>query len=627
MKLNKVVVGVLLATGVASVYAGEFRPAANQANKISGQYIVGFKDNSITEMMTKAGASNAQAIDMMADNLSLKYLGRVERTYKKAMKGGVFNLSEKDARRLANDPRVLFVEEDQIFSINATQNNATWGLDRIDQRSLPLSNSYTYNNSASNVNAYIIDTGVLNSHSDFGGRASSGIDTVDNDNDATDCNGHGTHVAGTVASSTYGVAKSAKIIGVRVLNCQGSGTNSGVIAGIDWVAQNHVKPAVANMSLGGGASSATDSAVANLVNAGVTVVVAAGNDNSNACNYSPAREPSAITVGSTTSSDARSSFSNYGTCLDIYAPGSSITSTWSNGGTNTISGTSMASPHVAGIAALYLADNPNATPSQVEQAIEIAATAGIVSDARSGSPNLLAYSFFDGPPPPPPTDNVLQNGVAKSSLSGSTGDQQFFTMVVPAGATNLSFQTSGGSGDADLYVRFGSQPTTSTYDCRPYLNGNNETCNISNVQAGTYHVMLRAYSSYSGVSLVGSYTTGGGGGGTDSVTNDTNVTISDFATVSSSVNVSGRSSIGDIDIAVDIKHTYIGDLIVKIIAPDGKSATLHNRTGGSADNINQTYSISASAVGNSGNGTWRLQVQDQAGGDTGYIDSWTLTFK
>ena len=627
MKLNKVVVGVLLATGVASVYAGEFRPAANQANKISGQYIVGFKDNSITEMMTKAGASNAQAIDMMADNLSLKYLGRVERTYKKAMKGGVFNLSEKDARRLANDPRVLFVEEDQIFSINATQNNATWGLDRIDQRSLPLSNSYTYNNSASNVNAYIIDTGVLNSHSDFGGRASSGIDTVDNDNDATDCNGHGTHVAGTVASSTYGVAKSAKIIGVRVLNCQGSGTNSGVIAGIDWVAQNHVKPAVANMSLGGGASSATDSAVANLVNAGVTVVVAAGNDNSNACNYSPAREPSAITVGSTTSSDARSSFSNYGTCLDIYAPGSSITSTWSNGGTNTISGTSMASPHVAGIAALYLADNPNATPSQVEQAIENAATAGIVSDARSGSPNLLAYSFFDGPPPPPPTDNVLQNGVAKSSLSGSTGDQQFFTMVVPAGATNLSFQTSGGSGDADLYVRFGSQPTTSTYDCRPYLNGNNETCNISNVQAGTYHVMLRAYSSYSGVSLVGSYTTGGGGGGTDSVTNDTNVTISDFATVSSSVNVSGRSSIGDIDIAVDIKHTYIGDLIVKIIAPDGKSATLHNRTGGSADNINQTYSISASAVGNSGNGTWRLQVQDQAGGDTGYIDSWTLTFK
>ncbi|HEY9031410.1 MAG TPA: S8 family peptidase [Kangiella sp.] len=505
MKLNHIVAGVLLATGATGVYAGEFKTASVPSKAIKGQYIVVLKDDAVAQNMGQF-SSNAseQAIQMMTENLSRKYQAQVQRTYTRALKGGTFTLSEKAAQKLAQDPNVLLVEEDQIVSLNATQNNATWGIDRVDQRNLPLSGTYTYNTTASNVNAYIIDTGILNSHSEFGGRSVSGIDTVDNDNDATDCNGHGTHVAGTVGGSTYGIAKSVNLIGVRVLNCSGSGTLSGVIDGIDWVANNHTKPAVANMSLGGGASSSIDTAVANLVSAGVTVVVAAGNDNSSACNYSPAREPSAITVGSTTSSDSRSSFSNYGSCLDIYAPGSSITSAWSNGGTNTISGTSMASPHVAGVAALYLADNPTATPSQVDTAITDAATPGVVSDAKSGSPNLLLYSLFDGtPPPPPPPGDELENGVSVT-FSGAQYSETDYTFEVPSAASNVSFDMSGGTGDADLYVKFGSEPTTSSYDCRPYRNGNNESCDFS-AQTGTYYVMVRGYTSFSNVSLVATH--------------------------------------------------------------------------------------------------------------------------
>ena len=507
MKLTKVVTGVLLATGAIGVQAGEFKTAQVPSNAIKGQYIVVLKDDVVQENEGLfASQANLKAVQMVNDQLSNKYQARVTRTYKTVLKGGVYKMSADQAQKLAQDPSVELVEEDQMMSINATQNNATWGLDRTDQRNLPLSGTYTYNTTASNVNAYIIDTGILNSHSDFGGRSFSGIDTVDNDGDATDCNGHGTHVAGTVGGSTWGIAKNVTLYGVRVLGCNGSGSNSGVIAGMDWVADNHVKPAVANMSLGGGASSATDSAVQRMTNAGITTVVAAGNDNSNACNYSPARAASAITVGSTTSSDSRSSFSNYGNCLDIYAPGSSITSAWSNGGTNTISGTSMASPHVAGVAALYLAENPNASVSQVTQAITDAATPNKVSDAKSGSPNLLLYSIFDGstpPPPPPPGGGELENGVAES-ISGAQGSETDFTFEVPSSATSVDFQMSGGSGDADLYVKFGSAPTTSSYDCRPYRNGNNESCNF-NAQAGTYYVMVRGYSSYSGASLVANH--------------------------------------------------------------------------------------------------------------------------
>ena len=428
MQYHKIAAGILLAVGVVSAQAGEFRSAANQEKKIQGQYIVAFKDSSINEAMKANRSSKAQSIKTMADQLGLKYLARVDRTYHKVLAGGVFSMSEKDAKRLVNDPNILFITEDEVVSINAVQNNPTWSLDRIDQRGLPLDNSYSYNTLASNVSAYIIDTGVFVGHPEFEGRAFSGPDFIDNDNDSDDCHGHGTHVAGTVASSTYGVAKQANIYGVRVMSCVGSGSISGIISGIDWVAQNHVKPAVANISIGSSVNSTFNNAVASLVSSGVVTAVSAGNRNDDACNQSPASEPTAITVASTTSSDARSSFSNFGSCVDIFAPGSDITSTWLGGGINTISGTSMAAPHIAGIAALYLASNPSATPSQVEQAIKNSATTGVVSDAQ-GSPNLLAYSIVDGTPPPAPSielttsvDSKGPNDTITLNWSGATSN-------------------------------------------------------------------------------------------------------------------------------------------------------------------------------------------------------------
>ena len=320
----------------------------------------------------------------------------VRHEYNSALKGFAADMSENDAARIARDPRVAYVEQDQVMSINATQTGATWGLDRIDQRSLPLSGSYSYNNTGSGVKVYIIDTGILTSHNEFGGRATSGFDAVDG-GAADDCNGHGTHVAGTVGGGTYGVAKGVSLVAVRVLNCSGSGTTSGVVAGIDFVTANHTSgAAVANMSLGGGASTALDNAVANSIADGVTYAVAAGNSNRDACQFSPARTATAITVGATTSSDSRASYSNYGRCLDIFAPGSSITSAWytSNTAAASISGTSMASPHVAGVAALYVQSNPGASPAQVRDALVGNATTGAVKSPGRNSPNALLFSNY-----------------------------------------------------------------------------------------------------------------------------------------------------------------------------------------------------------------------------------------
>jgi subtilisin family serine protease len=325
----------------------------------------------------------------------------VTHVYRHALKGYAARIDESQLGALQADGRVAWIERDQVVSIETTQSGATWGLDRIDQRDLPLSGSFTSNNTGTGVTAYVIDTGIRITHLEFGDRAFDGRDTVDNDDVAEDCHGHGTHVAGTIGGATYGVAKGVKLVAVRVLNCSGSGTWSGVIAGIDWVIDDHDPgPAVANMSLGGGASDAVDTAVRNAIADGITFAIAAGNSNADACRYSPARVGEALTVGATTNSDAKASYSNWGKCLDLFAPGSSITSAWrtSDTATNTISGTSMATPHVAGVAALHLHGSPGSTPTQVADALEDRATpdkvTGLHPKRNKGTPNLLLFTDY-----------------------------------------------------------------------------------------------------------------------------------------------------------------------------------------------------------------------------------------
>jgi len=359
-----------------------------QSHKIENSYIVVLDDAVVGETGRNSIAS------YIASDMAGAYKGKLKHIYQNAINGFSVEMSEADAERLSEDFRVKFVEEDGVITADVTQNNPPWGLDRIDQRNRPLSGTYTYNWTGSGVRAYVIDTGIRTSHTQFGGRASNVFDAFGGS--GADCNGHGTHVSGTIGGSTYGVAKSALLRGVRVLDCNGSGSNSGVIAGVDWVRNNHIAPAVANMSLGGGVSAALDTAVNNLSNANVTIAVAAGNSNANACNSSPARAANAITVGSTTTTDARSSFSNFGTCLDLFAPGSGILSAWfsSNTATATLSGTSMASPHVAGVAALYKQANPSASSTTIRNAIVNNATTNVVTNAGTGSPNRLLYSLF-----------------------------------------------------------------------------------------------------------------------------------------------------------------------------------------------------------------------------------------
>lgn len=320
--------------------------------------------------------------------------------YTHALRGYATRLDASQVRSLRADRSVAMVVADGIATIDETQTGATWGIDRIDQRKLPLTGTFTYSNTGAGVTAYVIDTGVRVSHLEFGGRARSGWDFVDNDSDASDCNGHGTHVAGTIGGTTYGVAKGVDLVAVRVLDCAGSGSWSGIIAGIDFVTAEHQagEPAVANMSLGGGANLAVDLAVKNSIADGVAYAVAAGNSNAPACQYSPARVPEAMTSGASTIGDAKASFSNWGSCMDWFAPGQAITSAWrtSDSATNTISGTSMASPHTAGVAALYLESNPAAAPATVHKSIASTATTrritGLDRRSQPGTANLLLFT-------------------------------------------------------------------------------------------------------------------------------------------------------------------------------------------------------------------------------------------
>ncbi|KAK1182874.1 S8 family peptidase [Streptomyces sp. NBS 14/10] len=352
------------------------------ADAVKGSYIVLLK-----------GGKSIKAQNTGKD-LAERYGGTLRRSYDSAVNGfSASGLTQTEAKRLAADPAVAKVVQNHRFTIDATQDNPpSWGLDRIDQADTEGDKKYTYPDSAGEgVTAYVIDTGVRISHKDFGGRATSGFDAIDNDDDANDGHGHGTHVAGTIAGADHGVAKKAKIVAVRVLDDQGSGTTEQVVAGIDWVTENHKGPSVANMSLGGTVDEALDAAVQKAIDSGVTFGVAAGNESTDASKGSPARVKDAITVASSTDADEQSDFSNYGDIVDIYAPGSDITSDWNTGddATNTISGTSMATPHVVGAAAVYLAGHPDAKPADVAKALTEGATPDKISNPGTGTPNKL----------------------------------------------------------------------------------------------------------------------------------------------------------------------------------------------------------------------------------------------
>lgn len=499
-----------------------------EAGTMKDHYIVVMKDGSTTT----------------SDALAGKVGGAVSARFSSTVKGFSGTMSATAARRLAADPAVAYVEQDRIVKVEATtQTGATWGLDRIDQQALPLNGSYTYG-PASNVTAYIIDTGLRAGHSEFGGRARSGYDFVDKDADSADCQGHGTHVAGTVGGATYGVAKDVKLVGVRVLDCQGSGSYSQIIAGVDWVTKNAVKPAVANMSLGGSAGSTLDEAVKKSIASGVTYAVAGGNDSANACTKSPARLPEAITVGATDSKDARAGFSNFGSCLDIFAPGVNILSSAnsSNTGTTKMSGTSMATPHVAGAAALYLAGHPAATPAQVRDALVNGAVNGVVTGAGSGSPNKLL------------------NTTALIAAPDTTPTTPPATPTTPPTTPTTPTTT----------------PTTPVA-CAPVSNG-------------------------------------------------TDVFIADRAVVTSKVtvaNCAGTAAKAS-TVKVSVRHADRGDLRVDLIAPDGTSYKLKSSiSGDNVRNLNATYTVDLSSE--TRNGVWTLKVSDIFAGDTGTLDSWTLT--
>ncbi|SCL16187.1 Serine protease, subtilisin family [Micromonospora rhizosphaerae] len=474
---------------------------AGGATAVADSYIVVLKDSAVAPARVAA----------TAQRLTARHGGTVARTWRTALRGFELRVGARAAARIAADPAVAFVEQNHTVSIAGTQTNPpSWGLDRIDQRNLPLDSSYTYPNTASNVRAYIIDTGVLYGHNDFGGRAVSGFDAVDGGS-ADDCNGHGTHVAGTVGGSSYGVAKGVQIVGVRVLNCQGSGTNAQVVSGIDWVTANAVRPAVANMSLGGSANSSIDTAVTNSINSGITYAVAAGNgdifgNRQNACNFSPARVASAITVGATQNNDAAASFSNYGTCVDILAPGVNITSAWytSNSATNTISGTSMATPHVAGAAALVLSANPSWSPQQVRDSLVNNATPNVVTNVGTGTPNRLLY-VVNGSPPPPTNDFSL----AVSPTSGSTAAGGSVT------ATVTTATTSGSAQSVSLSASGLPAGASASFNPSTVTSGGSSTLTITtsaSTPAGTYAVTVSGTAASGTKTATYSLTVSGTGG-------------------------------------------------------------------------------------------------------------------
>ena len=455
---------------------------------VPGQYVV---------VLAPLAMGEPEDVPALAEALASKHGGQVLQVYQKALRGFSVRMTEAQAIELARHPAVASIEEDAVVRDSLVQSPpGNWGLDRIDQRTLPLDNQYTYFGTGAGVHAYLISSGIRTTHTDLGGRATADFNNIPDGNSSTDCNGVGTHWATVIGGNTYGVAKGARLHSVRVLDCVGSGTLSNILAGVDWVTVNHIKPAVALLNLNMTSVNTTlEAVVRNSIAQGVTYVSTAGIRSVDACTSSPARMPELITVGFSRNTDAVAPFSNFGGCVDLFAPGDGITGGWFNSDTalNTIGG-GVGAAVATGAAALWLEVFPTATPASVSSMLTSHATTGALTPTPTApTPDRLLYTGFIG--------SRLRGGTAVSGIPNRLGDMRFFRLEVPAGTTRVTFTTSGGTGDVDLYVRAGALPSLSVHDCAPYLTGNAETCTLNSPAAGPLYVMLHGFASFSGVSL------------------------------------------------------------------------------------------------------------------------------
>ncbi|WP_311773699.1 S8 family serine peptidase [Micromonospora echinospora] len=581
--------------------------AAGGPTAVAGSYIVVLRDSAV----------RVTAVDTTARDLTAQQGGSVGPVYRHALRGFEARLSERGARRLAAHPAVASVTQNHTVSVAGVQSpTPSWGLDRIDQRALPLDNSFTYPRVSPGVRAYVIDSGINLTHTEFAGRAVSGWDFIDNDADATDCMGHGTHVAGTVGGATYGVAKNVQLVAVRVFNCDGRGTTSNVLAGVDWVTGDHDpgELAVANMSLGGPPYAPMVDAVRRSIADGVTYVAAAGNESgADACSYTPASVPEAITVAATDATDARASFSNIGTCVDLFAPGAEITSAYigSSTATRTASGTSMATPHVTGAAALILADNPTYTPAQVSQALLADTTPGVVTNPGVGSPNRLLYVSATTPA----NDFALTaTPVSGTVTAGGTISTTITATVTNGAAQPVSLVARGLPGGADATFQPASVPsngsTTLTINTASTTMAGDYTITVIGTGTGATRATAFQLHVNDPAGCVGSNGT------------DTAITQSTSALVPIAITDCPGAAARNSTIELHIDHSGIGDLDIRLLAPDGTWYYLLDRTGGHSDDIDYTFTHDLSSE--TANGTWTLWLNDLLHSGTGFLDSWRI---